>query len=148
MTAYHLGNIGKYQKRMGADATIAYVDALNESSMKVHDGIGTFCSPAALTELISDYGEMTLGTVPWQVLPYHPNADRKPKVEEMFVEPVDISLIPPILVRDFSQAAERNYRLELLDGQTRSGVAFEKQVPLMGYAPEKVTRRIPGFEVC
>ena len=73
MTAYHLGDIGKYQRRMGADATMAYVDALNESSTRVHGGVGTLCSAGALKELIAREGEMTLGIVPWQALPYHPS---------------------------------------------------------------------------
>ncbi len=147
MVEFKIGDIKKYLARMSSEQTIEYVKFLNESSVKVHNGLGTLCSPSRIRKITQDYGDFILGIIPHEVLPYHPNGSRKEKVEELFKKPVDISLIPPILVSGYDpNEKRREYRLDLMDGQTRSGVAYERNVPLLGYVPKKLTKKVPGFK--
>lgn len=135
-----------FEKKLGLKEIINYINKLNESSKIIHNGIGTPCSNYKIEEVINQYGEFILGLIPSEVLPYHPNSRRKKKVEELFEEPVNLTLIPPILVEDYKYSNNRNYMV-LLDGKTRSGIAYEKNVPLLGYVPEKVLSKIPGLEI-
>ena len=139
MTKYNL-------KKMGKEETIKYVNSLNKSSLKIHGKIGTICNSQGIEKVIKQFGEFVLGIIPKKILPYHPNPLRKPKIEKLFTKPINLNNIPPILVRSYNPSSNRDNMLELFDGQTRAGVAYEKKVPLLAYVPKKITKNIPGFK--
>jgi len=132
-----------YKKRLNRDNAVAYIKAINQEGKKRYKGIrATEASERAVFESIERNGEFVLCLIPTVYFAFITcgNHLRIEKIREFFRDNKNrLSRIPPVVVGDYKSG-----KLVLLDGTARSTVAYEQNIPLLGYVPEELISVLKG----
>lgn len=131
------------RRRLKLERALAYIKEINQKGEKVYSGIrATEASEKAILESIQRHGELTLCLIPTVYFSSITcgNDKRIEKVRQLFRDKKNnLSKIPPIVIGDY-----KHNILVLLDGAARATVAYEQQIPLLGYIPEKLIPLLKG----